>query len=269
MTILPLLATVLLQVEPRPEFGLQDPPAPANETAGARYRLWLANLGGSARSDSEAVEGTDVRLSTDLNLDETEVFHDLSAWIRIAEIGYIRAQWVFGTFDSSGTLDQALSFGGETFSAGSRVDSEIGVHLITALFELELWGADDFGIAAGIWLQAGGKIALLSTEIRSSVSSTDGSLTGFLPVIGARGAVSISDLFRAEIEINGLIFPGGSQQLRLVDAALEVGVTPWKGLYTGIGYHLINAYVKSDEGGEVEESDLLMQGIYFFAGWRF
>lgn len=247
----------------------EETPPPFRQAGGARYRLWLANLDGSARSDGEAVEGTDVKLSTDLGLDQAAVFHDLGGWVRIPGVGNVRASWLFGGFEESETLDGSLSFGGETFSGGTRVDTEFDVHLITALFEFELWGPEEFGIDAGIWLQVGGKFAILSTVITSSASKAEGDATGFLPAIGARGGVSFGDLIRTEIEINGLILPLGETELRFIDLAVEVGVTPWEGLYAGIGYHVVYVFLHSESGDEVDEVDFALHGIYFFAGWRF
>ncbi len=248
----------------------EEAPQEARDTAGLRYRLWLANLSGTVHSDRPAVEGTDVRFVGDLALDQSELFHDFGGWIRLWNTGRARLEWVFGSFDDSQTLKQTVRFAGKSYSSGSVVRSEVSTHLVTGLFELELWGREDFGAEAEVWLQVGGKFVQSSTTLTSSFSTSEGTLTGVLPVIGLRGGVAFSDLFRADVQLNGLYFPAGDQEIRLFDATLEWAVTPWEGLSAGLGFRLVDAYARDETAAnEKDESDIALYGVYFFVGWRF
>lgn len=245
-------------------------PPEKHEVAGLRYRAWLANLGGTVHFDRPAVEGTDVRYIGDLDLDQIALFHDLGGWVRLGDDWDVRLEWVFGTFEGSQTLDQTVRFAGKSYSKGSAIQSEVSSHMVTGLVEYRLWGPEDLGAEAEIWLQAGGKFVRSSTTIASSFATSEGTLTGILPVIGLRGGIAFSELFRADLQMNGLYFPGGDQELRLFDVTVEVGVTPWEGLLAGVGFRLVDAYARDEtDPSEKEVSDIALYGVYFFVGWRF
>ncbi|GEM_PF-6567611 len=271
------LSALVLFLLARPAFGQDEPGIPewpeppvGEEVFGLRYRLWLAKLSGTVRSDKPAVPGTEVRVSADLGLEELEVFHDFGGWVRLGEYGNLRAGWWFGSFDSEETLDTTITFGGSSYSAGTKVKSDITTHVVSLTYEYPILPASLLGGQAQIFVQAGARYLSTSATIESDLVEETGSAQGVLPVLGAHGEVWLFDLVRADAELSGLILSAGGRTIRIIDFAAEVGVAPWKGLFAGIGYRIVYAFL-SDESQSDKESELslTMQGAYFTVGWRF
>lgn len=238
--------------------------------AGARYRLWAAELDGSIRSDEPAVPGTDVRFVGDLGLDQRELLHDLGAWLRIPDLGTVRLSWWFGEFAGSETLDQTITFEGTSYSAGSRVRSEVSLDVVSAGLDLSLFDKEDLGTDAEIWFGIALDYVSASAKVTSDFASETGSLTGILPVVGLRGNLGLSKIFRVEAEVSGLGYSGGDVSLRLIDAALEVRAAPWEGLVAGLGYRLLDIFADDESADNEEvEADVRISGFYLVVGWRF
>ncbi|MBI2932912.1 MAG: hypothetical protein HYY16_14805 [Planctomycetes bacterium] len=260
------------QAPERPK--LEEPtsvtPIPAEEAFGVTYRYWSASLRGDVQADKPGVPGTDVRFAADLDLDQAESFNDLGVWLKLGELGTFRADWMFGRFEETETLDSALTFSGISYAAGTQVRSHMSVDVVTLMYEHPLLAPPTPNEDLALSIELGGKYIAVSSKIRSATATEEGDGRGFIPIVGARASYPIWDSVWIQGEISGLGYADNDIRLRAIDAALDVQAAPWEGLLLAIGYQFADIFAldrsKSDEDVEL---DLSLMGPRFSVAWQF
>ena len=56
-------------------------------TVAIRYRLWQPEIDGDVRTQEAGVVGQKLDLASDINMDEKEIFHDITIWGKLSQLG--------------------------------------------------------------------------------------------------------------------------------------------------------------------------------------
>lgn len=105
---------------------LATPPAIA-QIVELEGRYWFADLEGSAQVKSGSVPGTRVDLEKDLGIDDENLPEArLTFWT--GPNSRIRLAYLYGNFEGDTILGRTIEFNGTTFTASTRVETEIELH---------------------------------------------------------------------------------------------------------------------------------------------
>ncbi|SNR78244.1 TIGR04219 family outer membrane beta-barrel protein [Desulfurobacterium atlanticum] len=208
-------------------------------------------------------QGTDVDIKDDLQIaDETKPF----GWVRIEHpiplIPNLKVEATKFDFSGSGTITKTFTFGGQTFTASSNIDSELRMDQ----YDLTIyWGVPFLGLATlgtthvnfGLTVKYIDGYACVKTATQEA--STDFQVPvpmGFLEGGFGIGPVSTN----ADIKWIGY---GGSQ---FFDAKAEIRYSPIPLMFIGAGYRYEK--LKIDDIEDIS-SDITIKGPYLEAGISF
>ena len=256
------IATILLALLAAAPAWAQD------ETIGIRLREWYARVSGEVYAEAEGIPATTVDLDDQLGLGQAEVAHEIQAYLHLPLLGTFTAGGWYADYKGDKWLTQDFVFGDETFSASTRVQSELEIAVLYLTYEFDL-SVDlgeslkfEFGPLAGIR----GIAAKGSIDNEFVSGSEDGA--GGLPVVGAHAALQLTPWLRADVEILGLTFRSFDRRATYVEAYAEV-VAQLGPLFGGVGYKYVELELR-DRSSSVEfEADVTMDGLYLTVGLRF
>jgi hypothetical protein len=257
-------AGVLLFLSATPAFA-QD------EHVGFRVREWFARMSGVVEADDGSGTSDRVDLAADLGLGDRNLTHELQAYLRIPVVGRIYLGWWRAHDTGSETLTRTFDFEGMTFTASSRVDSEVtlDVAYLTYEFAFPTIPVGDL-VKVEPAIQLGIRGLRGHAEIHDSGSGQNSDETGTvgLPTLGAHVTVELFKFVRAEVEVLGLAFSYGDWSMHYIEASAEVVAQPIPVLFAGVGYKYVN--LDFHHGGSQKfDLDVGVAGLYITAGVRF
>ncbi|MGB5217801.1 MAG: hypothetical protein WBN66_05840 [Smithella sp.] len=202
---------------------------------GAQARLWVPTFEGDLRVDDGSITGTEVDLKDDLGMDD-EYFPGVEAFF---SIGDHEITVSFSQFDLSGSkhISDEIIFNGDTYPAGTNVDSELNTSMIDLEYQYKFLNLENF--LAGFSLGLIGKIKYLDGEasIRSSESEDQQDFQIPMPMIGLGVNVGIlADILEARAKVAGM----GYDSSFVYDAMAEVSVTPFPFMDITGGYRVMS-----------------------------
>ncbi len=109
-----------------------------DEHIGLRVREWFARTSGTVSSQENGVPPTTLDLGDDLGLGDRQLTHELTVYGRIPFFGRLYLGWWHSHDTGSGTLDQTVSFAGETFTASTPINTEYTLDVAYLTYELAL-----------------------------------------------------------------------------------------------------------------------------------
>lgn len=241
-----------------------------DEHVGVRVREWYAAMEGRLSSDGGAFGGTNIDIGDDLGLDDRGWSTEIQVYGRIPLFGKLYAGWWRIEREGDETLSRTLTFADKTFTASTRVKSDVtlDVGYLTYEFvfpsipvgELVKW---ELGLQAGIRVMRG------EGSIDSSIASgSDHGLIG-TPVVGGHAALQVTPYVRADVELVGLALAYGGHRASYLEAYGEIVAQPFAWLFAGVGYKYVALRVRDPLGSTDFDLDLRIGGLYLTAGVRF
>ncbi|NIR30064.1 MAG: hypothetical protein GWN84_12265 [Gammaproteobacteria bacterium] len=166
-------------------------------------------------------------------------------------------------FSGDGRLTQDITFGGETFTVGTDVKSDVEIDVYDFGFAFHLLNLDDGSTRVQLGPELAVKLADIDMSIRESAGGTSERVGATVPVptIGARGRVGFADYFGVVGRVGYLEVSGNS----FLDADVQVEFSPVPLVGVFAGYRYVNIDV--DESGVLFDSTLA--GPYVGAMVRF
>jgi len=241
----------------------------------AKFRRWQCELSGEIQADGSGSSGTDIDVDSTLGLSDKENFNEIGIQLQlpIPIIGRMSLTRWTGTFEDTETLSQTITYGGQTFSGGTTVDSEFDITATTLLMH--------FGMStpkvAGTGVAAGAALGVKFFEFEGSLSgsgvSESAKAAGPIPVLGLFTKTALLAYLFLEVEVHGLMVPGflsGGLSGAIWEGNASV-VFRYNRFFAGIGYKIFNFTLEDDSGtgvGDVEV-DLKMSGMAFEVGMGF
>jgi hypothetical protein len=240
-----------------------------DETIGVRWREWKAAIDGHIQGQGDVVPASDIDVDDTLGY-ERENGHEIQLYLNIPFFGrFYGGYWWIG-FEGEETLDRTITFDDQTFTAGTRIDSELDLDMYYLTYEFVLpslpLGGDDLRLDLGI--QAGVRVLLVEGSIESSLFQGEDSGGTGIPVLGLHGMLQVTPFARAELEIAGMSVSYGSSSLRYVEAFGEI-VGQLGPAFAGVGYKWCNLDMRDNRGDTELKLDITLEGLYLTAGLRF
>jgi hypothetical protein len=183
-------------------------------------------------SDGQA--GTKIDFQDDLNFDDSKQYQ-LEAAFQLGDFRLFAAYMPI-EFSGKGVLTQDTSFSGETFVAGSRVESNVDLDIYEAGLAWYGVNIDDMPIRVQLGPEVAVKYIDASVDMKSDVYGlkTSESVNVALPSLGLRGRLAMSDWL-------GVIGRAGYMEYEDnsfldVEGQVELSPIPLLGLFAGYRY---------------------------------
>lgn len=243
-----------------------------DERAGVRIREWFPKLEGDLQAQGKSIPSTDIDVDSTLGMDDTEPAHEIQLYLGVPVLGrfYAGTWWV--TFEGDRTLDpsESFTFADTTFSASTRVKTELDLEMYYLSYELVL-ASPSLGetAKAEVGLLIGARILQAEASLENEFVNADDEGTGGLPVGGVHAAVQFTPWLRADVEVMGFAVSYSGTSARYFEGYGELVALPWKGFFGGVGYKVASVDLKDESGFADFQIDLRIDGFYVTAGVRF
>jgi hypothetical protein len=207
-------------------------------------RYWFADLEGSAQVKGDSLPGTRFDLKNDLGV-EDENLPEVRLTFWTGPNSRIRLAYLYGKFEGDTILEQTIQFNGTTFTANSRVESEVEVHygrlgwaymfpIVPGIFKvgplLEL---------KGVFIDAELKADAAGSSVRESAKLPIG-----FPTIGLMVNLTPHRILEIFGEASGIPFGNLGY---VIDAEAGLRVVPVRWLTIGAGYRFLDVRVGDDD----------------------
>lgn len=238
--LLPLLAM----------FSLIASPVLADEMFALKGGYLKLRPKGNFSVSSGGVKGTSVDMDDDLGFDDSENYLVEGAM----KFGSFRifAAYMPVKFSGDGVLSQNINFNGETFIAGSQVDSDVDIKFYQAGLAWYLINLDDQPVR----LQLGPELTAIyidaDLKMQENTYGLQESASAGAPVatIGLRGRVAMGDYVGVAGRVGYLDFKDNS----FLDADVQVELSPLPMVGIFAGYRYLDV--------DVDESDVVINATF-------
>ncbi len=210
-------------------------------------RYWFTNLSSEIQSGTT---GTNVNFTDDLGLDDSKGFFE--GRISLGVLGHrVRYGFMPMKWDGSGTTTQSVTFGGQTYSASTAVDSEINVkyHRLGYIYNF----IDVLNNRLGIIVEA--KYLDIDAKIKSSTVEATESIGIPIPTVGVTGQVGLPFLFSVGGEVTGIAL---GKDAYLYDAEAGVNIKPAPFVLITGGYRVFRVHYE----GSNDKADIRLNGPF-------
>ena len=225
-------------------------------------RYWFTELEAHVKTSSDAIPGSNIDLTEDLGVEGINAPEGrLTFWpgrnhrIRLA---YTRLQ-----FDGDETLARTITFSGTTFSASSRVTTDLDIHYARIGWIWQPLTIPDLLKFGGLVDVKGAVVdASLRTRGASPEVKRSASVPFALPTLGLALDVTPLPMLQLFAEVSGL--PAGGLG-HVVDAEAGVRFVPIRFFTLLAGYRILD--IRAEEGGD--SAKLRLHGPFVGASLRF
>ena len=256
------IATALLALLAAAPAWAQD------EYVGVRLREWYARINGEVFAETEVLPTNTIDLDQHLGLGQAEFAHEIQAYLHLPFVGTFYLGGWTADYKGDRWLSETVTYGEETFTAGTQVDSELelAVGYLTYEFDLSI----SLGEIAKLELgpMAGVRLIAARGSIDNEFVSAEESGEGGLPVVGFHAALQATEWLRADVEVMGLAFRAVDRRAVYVEAYAEV-VAQLGPLFAGVGYKYVKVELQDKSTSTEFEAKVTMDGLYLTVGVRF
>jgi hypothetical protein len=223
--------------------------------------FWMPEVQAKAKSSTDVLPGTTIDFDSDLDLE----FDDDVMMYRLSLGGQQRVNIQYYVLEMSGKqiIQEDFDFGGETYTVGTKVDSEIKLDVYRVTWESDWLSSENFRFGTIV----GTNIIEAQVSVKNDlVGSEDFDKTFPVPLLGVHGYVGATTGFGAYGEVAGLYLGYGEFEGGYIE--WEAGIT-WSSsggaFFIKAGYREM-IFELSDEDNEL---DLELKGYIFGAGFLF
>jgi hypothetical protein len=229
-----------------------------------RARAWSARFDGATRADGETGLGTRVDVD-ELGLDGAEAAGMAELTLRFPGVGrFTLDAWRVG-LEGSETLDGNVVYDDVLFPAGTRMDSELEVSVVSLDYGFTLASFDALTIEG----EAGLRYVAGHAEVEGGGLTAKANLNRPLLLPGVRVEGTLLPWLSAAADVHAIAFSTANLSLRWLELDLEATARPWRGLRVGLGYRLYRVDAKATEDSTNFDLDGSLHGPYVALGWDF
>jgi len=252
--LLPLLALGLW-------FLAVRAPAEEGKIVGVEVKLWNPEASMKFKSSTDEIEGTDIDVEEDLDLDTTAAVPYIKIWFggkhRVA------ASAMRLKFDGEADLEEEIVFDGETYNVGDTVKTDFTIDLYRLAWEADwistkrmrigtILGIDLFDVSASI-------------EDRTTDLKEEEDFQAPVPVVGLLAEVQIIWGFSAYGEAAGMYVEYGGVMGRLIEAEAGLKYDIFGYGHVSAGWRLLDINIEDDDN----EFGMTFSGLVVGVGARF
>ncbi|MHB8910316.1 MAG: porin family protein [Syntrophales bacterium] len=212
-------------------------PASAFEI-GARALYWFPAFKADMKVNGAGLSGDNLNLKDDLGVGNSSS----PSFEAFGGLGKHNLSLAYTPMDYSGSamLGRLITFNGQTFAVGSRVDTDLKLRMVDLEYRYTLLDAEN--ILAGFSLGAIGKIKYIDGEAKLSSAGKVTSDTLRLPVpmagLGARIGILLR-LLEARLKATGVAYPDNY----LYEGMADLAFTPLPFLDITAGYRAMRMHI--------------------------
>ncbi len=209
---------------------------------GAQARVWIPTFEGELRVDDGSVTGTEMDLQDDLGIDD-EYFPGAEAFFGIGDHEITVS---FSQIDLSGSkkISKDITFNGDTYPAGTNVDSELTTSMIDLEYQYKFLNLEN--ILAGFSLGLIAKVKFFDGEFNLSSSAVESreDIQVPVPMLGLGAKIGIlADVLEARAKVAGIGYDGSYSY----DASADISVNPFPFLNIYGGYRIMSLKIDDVE----------------------
>ncbi len=198
--------------------------------------------------------GTRFSLTDDLKADDDVAFR-VELGIRLGQRNTLAVLYAPLQLHSGGTLDQDVSFNGETFAAGNELEAVYQFNSYRLRWTYDVVQNDNFSLGLGLT----GKVRDAYIELNDPATQSRFDNLGFVPLLNLRLDWRFAGKVGLIIAADGAAAPGGQGRAEDVLAALTV--SPYgKGIFR-LGYRFLEG------GADVDDVYNFAFINYYVFGW--
>lgn len=230
-TVLCALALLLLWAMPVGAFEI-----------GARGYYWFPGFKANMKSDSAGTSGTDINLKDSLDVGtkavpSVEVFAGLGR-------SHLGLTYTPINYSGSTTLATKIDFSGQTFAAGTNVDSDLKLRMLDLEYRFTALNMEN--ILAGFSLDVIGQIKYIDGEAKIAAATKEAKQSVQLPIpmvgVGAHIGLLLN-ILEARAKVTGISYSGNY----LYEALADISLTPFPLLDIHAGYKYIRVHLDRDD----------------------
>ncbi len=239
-------------------FGLSST-VQADETISIKLGYMILSPSGQFGTSTGGVVDTKIDMKSDLGLNNSK-----QATGEIAlQFGDSRLSFGFVplTFEGVSVLNRNINYNGQTFPAGTAVNSSFKGDIYDIAYTYYLINMDDLPSRAQLGLEASAKVVKTKGRMSGGGVTTNKDATVTIPTIGLRARIALADFIGISGRVGYLGYSGNS--FLDADAQIEFSPVPTLGIYAG--YRQIKLKVDSSN----VFVDAKFQGPYAGAFFRF
>jgi hypothetical protein len=198
-------------------------------------RYWKPKLDSTIKIVENNI-GTDVNLVEDLGFDEKKGFGEARLQVKFFSRNKLNFSYLPLKWDADKVLTQTIQFNGQTYSAGTRVQSELDMKLFKAGYEFDFIAGKHGFLGATFDVM----VAATHVELKAPSLTTDEKhdATVPIPMIGLAGRVSPIPWVSLTAKVSGLPMGGYGY---VFDAEGSLDINPIKYVTISGGYRFLKA----------------------------
>lgn len=228
-----------------------------------RLREWYARYDGALTADGRPDNGTRLDAS-ELGLDSYEFAHELQLSVDMGRVGRFSAGYWRLRLEGDDILAGDANFDGQSFPAGTAIESTLGVDVLYLDYEYPLvQGPVEVGFIAGV------RYVSAEADLEGGGNDEHANLNRPLILPGVHLGGEITPWLRAEARLEGVAFSAHNVRARYVEAEAELAVETLPGLTVSLGYRQIWTLFKAREDSLNFDLDGAIKGLYAGLGYRF
>jgi hypothetical protein len=217
------LALVLLWASPVGAFEI-----------GARAYYWFPAFKTDLKSDGAGLSGTDLNLKDNLGVG-TEAFPSLEAFGAWGD-HHLSLTYTPVSYSGATTLAQKVVFNGQTFQAGTNVDTDLKLRMLDLEYRYTFLDVEN--ILAGFSLDAIGQLKVIDGEATLTAAGKEAkdSVLFPFPMVGLGAHIGLLlDILEARAKVTGIAYSGNY----IYEALADISWTPFPFLDVHAGYKII------------------------------
>lgn len=232
-TVLCALALLLLWAMPVGAFEI-----------GARGYYWFPGFKADMKSDSDIKPGTDINLKDNLNVG-TKAFPSVEVFGGLGR-NHLGLTYTPINYSGSTTLATKIDFSGQTFAAGTNVDSDLKLRMLDLEYRFTALNMEN--IMAGFSLDLIGQIKYIDGEAKIAAPALGReaiqSVQLPIPMVGIGAHVGLLlNILEARAKVTGISYSGNY----LYEALADISLTPFPLLDIHAGYKMIQVHLDRND----------------------
>ncbi|MBM4272014.1 MAG: hypothetical protein FJ139_07665 [Deltaproteobacteria bacterium] len=217
---------------------------------GVRGYYWFPDLKAELKVDKGGLTGTQFDVKNELGIGN-ESFPSVEVY---GGVGKHHFSVMYTQFHYSGdrTITRSINFAGKTFTAGTRVESDLETKMLDIEYQYDLLNMEN--ILAGFSLGVIGKIKYFDGEASlksSALGAVKETFAAPVPMVGIGAHIGLlANILEARAKIAGIGYSGSV----FYDALADISVTPFPFLDIHGGYRIMKLKIDnvSDFYGDLE-----------------
>ena len=215
--------------------------------------VWFLEMDGSVQVTDIGLNGTDIDLASDLDIDDTKTIPEIKVECRFYDKHRVSISYFGADFGGTKTLTQNINFNGATYAINSVVTSELDISIVEPRYSYSFI-KDANKELAGFF---GVKFASIDASLSAAgVGERTEDFDGPIPVIGIEGEVKLNKNYSLGGEFGGISMDVGDVDFTLIDFIAKLNYDFNESWRASFAYRYLDAEGDSDD----DEADFSLTG---------